>query len=92
MAAQPSARRVTARPLLFNDPISGKYVEVPAGESCVLVSSFSEACDWGFLDKRNEQASWAAKTNLQRGYKLIWIRGMLRGVTQEDISTGNRIP
>lgn len=81
------ARRwVTAKPLLFNDPISGETVTIPVGEPCDLIESADDARRRGLL--ADEQAVWAAKTNVQRGYCLVWLRGMLRGVAPEDIAPG----
>lgn len=75
----------TVRPLLFNDPEKGSVYEIPAGTHCVLVKDVDEACKQGYLDRRNEGAMWAAKTNLHRGFCLLWLNGVLRGVSKEDI-------
>lgn len=76
----------TVRPLLFNDPDKGSVYEIPAGTPCILVESVDDACRQGYLDRRNESAMWAAKTNLQRGFCLVWLKGVLRGVSKEDIA------
>ena len=69
---------VTTQPLLFNDVESGKVFEIPAGEQCLLVESVEDARHRGLL--KGEQEIWAAKVNLQRGYSLVFIRGMVRGL------------
>jgi len=78
-----TCRWVTARPLLFNDPGRGEVVSLPAGEPCSLLDSVEDARRRGLLT--DEAAVWAAKTNLQRGYCLVWMRGLVRGVAAEDI-------
>jgi len=80
MLATLSGRRRTRGALVFNDPAKGEEFVVPAGEPYVLVKSLKDAVAWGYLNDRDEAAVWAARTNLQRGYELIWIRGALRGV------------
>ena len=80
MAATISGRRRTSRPLVFNDPLKGEEFVVRSGEPYVLVKSLKDAVAWGYLNDKDEAAVWAARTNLQRGYELIWIRGALRGV------------
>lgn len=75
-----SGRRRSGKPLIFNDPLTGKEFEIPAGEPCVLVESLKEASAAGYLNEKDDAAMWAARTNLQRGYALLWIRGTLRGV------------
>lgn len=80
MATTISGRRRTSRSLVFNDPLKGEEFVVPAGEPYVLVKSLKDAIAWGYLNDKDEAAVWAARTNLQRGYELIWIRGALRGV------------
>lgn len=69
---------VTVQPLLFNDVERGKVFEIPAGEPCLPVESVDEARRLGLLS--GDQELWAAKTNLQRGYTLVFIRGKLRGL------------
>ena len=78
-----TCRWVTARPLLFNDPGRGEVVSLPAGEPCSLLDSVEDARRRGLLP--DEAAVWAAKTNQQRGYCLIWLRGLVRGVAADDI-------
>ncbi|MBT9498855.1 MAG: hypothetical protein IV103_16870 [Zoogloea sp.] len=85
MTPPSTTRWVTSKTLIFNDPVKGKEYEVPAGEPCVLVDMIKTACDRGFLDGKNEADMWAARTNVQRGYKLVWLRGLLRGLMAEDI-------
>ena len=75
--------RVTMRPLLFNDPEKGEVFEVPAGEPCIVFDSIEQAKQHGLLP--DEQSLWAARTNLQRGYRLVRLRGQLRGVAESDI-------
>ncbi len=77
-------RRVTTRPLLFNDPVKGEVFEIPAGEPCVVFDSVEQAKQRGLLP--DEQSLWAARTNVQRGYRLAWLRGLLRGVAEADLS------
>ncbi len=90
MSVPPSAKKITTRPLLFYDPGKGAEFNVPAGEPCILVTTYNEACDFGFVDKRDKQAEWAIKTNLQRGCSVIWLRNKLRGVSQDDIVDARR--
>lgn len=71
------------RPLFFNDPEKGRTFELPSGEPCVEVDSIEEARKLGYLS--DEQSAWAAKINLQRGYRLVWLKGMLRGVSESAI-------
>ena len=78
-----TCRWVTVRPLLFNDPERGEVVSIPAGEPCSLIDSAEDARRRGLLP--DESAVWAAKTNVQRGYCLIWLHGLVRGVAAEDI-------
>lgn len=85
MSTHLSGRRRTSRPLIFNDPAKGKEFEIPAGEPYVLVKSLKDAVAWGYLNDKDDAAMWAARTNLQRGYVLIWIRGALRGVQVEAL-------
>ncbi|MBP5996369.1 MAG: hypothetical protein KA535_00325 [Azonexus sp.] len=81
---------ITIRPLLFNDPVKGEVFEIPAGERCIVVTTFKEGQVRGFI--RDEQELWAARTNLQRGYTLVWIRGLLRGVLESDVAPWNDLP
>jgi hypothetical protein len=83
-----TCRWITVKPLLFNDPERGEVVVIPAGEICNLIDSVDDARRRGLLT--DEQAVWAAKTNVQRGYCLVWLRGLLRGVAPEDIAPRNR--
>lgn len=76
-------RRITARPLLFNDPKSAQLLEIEEGEPCLVVPSLKEAKDRGFVSNQFEE--WAVETNLKRGYVLVLLRGVLRGVASEDI-------
>lgn len=85
VSALASCGWVTVKPLLFNDPVQGVVFEVATGEPCVLLESVIEAKRRGFLSDSDKQAIWAATTNLQRGYCLVWLRGVLRGVSAEDI-------
>lgn len=78
-----TCRWMTVKPLLFNDPGCGEVVVIPAGEPSNLIDSVDDARRRGLLP--DEQAVWAAKTNVQRGYCLVWLRGLLRGVAPEDI-------
>lgn len=81
-----SGRRRSGKPLIFNDPLTGKEFEIPAGEPCFQVGSLKEASAAGYLNEKDEAAMWAARTNLQRGYVLLWIRGALRGVPPESLA------
>ncbi len=78
-----TCRWVTVRPLLFNDTERGGVVPIPAGEPCNLLESVDDARRRGLLP--DESAVWAAKTNVQRGYCLVWLRGLVRGVAADDI-------
>ena len=78
-----NCRWVTVRPLLFNDTVHGEVVSIPAGEPCTLLDSVEETRRRGLLP--DEFAVWAAKTNVQRGYCLVWLRGLVRGVAADDI-------
>lgn len=79
------SRYKTITDLIFNDPVQGKEFLIPAGESCMAFTSIQEACDHGYLDKKNEQEMWAARTNIQRGYVLVVLKGKLRGVASAVI-------
>lgn len=79
-----ACRWVTVKPLLFNNPNIGAVFEIPAGEPCLLLESPEEARKLGFIT--SDQEMWAAKTNIQRGYCLVWLRGMVRGIAKDDIS------
>lgn len=81
-----SGRRRSGKPLIFNDPLTGKEFKIPAGEPCFQVGSLKEASAGGYLNEKDEAAMWAARTNLQRGYVLLWIRGALRGVSPESLA------
>lgn len=76
---------VTAKPLIFNDPIKGENFTIPAGEPCALYTTVEEAIERGTLKKDDEDGIWAAKKNTQRGYVLVMLKGKLRGVAQDDI-------
>ena len=75
--------RITTKPLVFNYPEKGQAFTIPPGQPCVEVDSIKEARARGYLP--DEQAVWAAKTNLRRGYHLVWLQGKLRGVAESDI-------
>ena len=83
-----NCRWVTVRPLLFNDTERGEVVSIPAGEPCSLLDSVEEARRRGLLS--DESDVWAAKTNVQRGYCLVWLRGLVRGVAADDIVSQQR--
>jgi hypothetical protein len=73
----------TAVDLIFNDPETGIVRTIPAGTHCRRFSSPSSAMLAGVpLDYEGQ---WAAKKNIERGYSLIWLDGMLRGVHFSDI-------
>ncbi|MBI4740860.1 MAG: hypothetical protein HY777_04745 [Betaproteobacteria bacterium] len=67
----------TTGDLTFNDPATGREKVIPSGTLCRLVA-YQEIAE---LDFENQ---WAAKRNLQHGYCLIWLDGMLRGVAFKD--------
>lgn len=77
-------RWVTVKPLIFNNPAVGEVETIPAGEPCSLIESVDEAKRRGLLP--NKLAVWAAETNLKRGYCLVLLRGMLRGVEPDDVA------
>lgn len=79
-----SHRWVTVKPLLFNEPKSGEVIAIPPGEPCTLLESVDDARRRGLLP--DEMAVWAAKTNVQRGYSLAWLRGLVRGVAHDDVA------
>jgi hypothetical protein len=85
MSSPSMRRRRTCKPLIFNDPLTGKEFEIAAGETFVMVQSLKDASAVGFLNEKDESAVWAARTNLQRGYVLLWIRGSLRGVHPDSL-------
>jgi hypothetical protein len=69
--------------LIFNEPATGTVRTVPAGTPCRRFASPSSAMMAGInLDYMGE---WAANKNIDRGYSLIWLEGMLRGVHFSDI-------
>lgn len=75
---------VTAKELLFNDPRTGKLLIIPIGERCVPIESLREGIGNGFIDRNDEMAIWAARTNLKHNYKLVLLRNMVRGVPEGD--------
>jgi len=77
-------RWVTVKPLIFNDPLTGAVEMIAAGEPCSLIESVDEARRRGLLP--DKMAVWAAETNLKRGYCLVLLRGVLRGVDRDDIA------
>lgn len=77
-------RWVTVKPLIFNNPASGQVETIPVGEPCSLVESVEEAKRRGLL--KDQTAIWAAETNLKRGYCLVLLKGMVRGVDRDDIA------
>ena len=79
---------MTVKPLIFNNPATGQVETIPAGEPCKLVESVDEAKRSGLL--QDPMAIWAAETNLKRGYSLVLLRGMLRGVDCDDIAPRRR--
>ncbi len=81
-------RWVTVKSLIFNNPASGQVETIPAGEPCSLVESVEEAKRRGLL--QDQTAIWAAETNLKRGYCLVLLRGMVRGVDRDDIAPRKR--
>jgi len=86
MSVPTFCRWVTVVPLLFNDPGKGEVFEIPEGEFCTLFHSVEEAVKRGAIRANDEMTVWAAKTNLKRGYVLVQLRGMLRGVEARDIA------
>lgn len=90
MSTSPFGRRRSCKPLIFNDPVTGKEFEIPAGETVIMVSSLKDASAAGYLNEKDEAAMWAARTNLQRGYVLLWIRGALRGVHPESLEPASQ--
>jgi hypothetical protein len=69
--------------LIFNDPEAGTVRTLPAGTLCRRFSSPTSALMAGVpLDFAG---NWAAAKNIERGYSLIWLEGMLRGVHFSDI-------
>lgn len=77
-------RWITVKPLIFNNPATGQVETISADEPCKLVESVEEAKRSGLL--QDQMAIWAAETNLKRGYSLILLRGILRGVDRDDIA------
>jgi hypothetical protein len=75
---------VTVKPLIFNNPAVGQVETIPAGEPCDLIKSVDEAKRRGLLP--DKLAVWAAETNHKRGYSLVLLRGVLRGVERDDIT------
>jgi len=75
----------TTKPLVFNNPDSGTTYQIPAGTRCIQVHTVNEAEIRGYLRKDDKNGHWAATTNLQRGYILVWLEGTLRGVSLDDI-------
>ncbi len=81
-------RWVTVKSLIFNNPASGQVETIPVGEPCNLVESVEEAKMRGLL--KDQMAVRAAETNLKRGYCLVLLRGILRGVDRDDIAPRRR--
>lgn len=76
--------------LIFNDPETGTVRTIPAGTHCRRFASPTSALMAGVhLDYMGE---WAANKNIERGYSLIWLDGMLRGVHFSDIEPLKGIP
>lgn len=73
---------ITTRELIFNDPATGKSQHIPAGTPCRQFADPKSAEREGALSGYEE--NWGATRNLQSGYSLIWIAGMVRGVGRHD--------
>jgi hypothetical protein len=78
-----SPTHITTVGLIFNDPATGTVRTIPAGTPCRRLASPSSALMAGV--KLDFAESWAANKNIERGYCLIWLDGMLRGVHFSDI-------
>ncbi len=69
--------------LIFNDPETGTVRTIPGGTPCRRFSGTTGAMLAGV--KLDYMGEWAANKNIERGYSLIWLEGMLRGVHFSDI-------
>ena len=80
-AIEPTHR--TTVDLIFNDPETGTVRTIPGGTPCRRFSGTTGAMLSGV--KLDYMGQWAANKNVERGYGLIWIDGMLRGVHFSDV-------
>jgi hypothetical protein len=74
---------ITTVALLFNDPLRGILITIPAGTPCLPVASVETARMIGWLP--DAQSVAAAQLNLQRGYRLVYLAGVVRGVAPADV-------
>ena len=78
---QPSHQ--TNKVLLFNDPNQQQTMEIPAQTPCLLVCSVELAKLYGLLTDPVEEHF--AKVAVGKGFKLVWLKGLLRQLSQRDI-------
>ncbi len=73
----------TTTPLIFHDPETGKEKTIATGTPCRQFFNPQSAQIAGVRFSYDQ--SWAATRNLQNGYALVWLDGMLRGVSFDDV-------
>ena len=73
----------TTTPLIFHDPETGKVEIIASGTPCRQFFNPQLAKIAGVRFSYDQ--SWAAERNLKNGYTLVWLDGMLRGVSFDDV-------
>jgi len=71
------------RDVIFRDPEIGMERVYPAGTRCRQFTHPKNALMSGI--PFDHEKNWAAMRNLQSGLTLIWLDGMLRGVSFKDV-------
>ena len=74
----------TTRELIFHDPATGTTRVIPPGTPCRQFMSPSSFALAGIPSSYEQK--WAATRNLQGGYSLVWLDGMVRGVSFSDVA------
>ena len=75
----------TNKLLLFNDPSQQQILEIPAHTPCRLVRSVELAKLYGLPTDPVEEN--LAKVAVGKGFKLVWLKGRLRHLSQSDIES-----
>lgn len=73
----------TNKVLLFNDPSQQQTIEIPVNTPCLIVRSVELAKLYGLLEEPIEVQF--AKVAVGKGFKLTWLKGRLRHLSQSDI-------
>ncbi|BAK75339.1 hypothetical protein NH8B_0504 [Pseudogulbenkiania sp. NH8B] len=75
----------TTAPLLFHQPGRGPFL-IGAGELVHVFPSLFAAKAAGLpADVWDGLGEWAAQKNVEKGYRLVWIEGDLRGVHPDHL-------